>query len=117
MRRRVFIACPISRGDLRENIRQAREASSALMRAGLAPLNPALSCFAQSDTPSRAAGFTHAEWLEVSLPWLAWAEAVLRLPGESRGADKECALAENLGIPVFGSVPDVLAHFAEAARA
>jgi hypothetical protein len=34
-------------------------------------------------------------------------DAVLRIPGESRGADLECELARTLGIPVFTSVADL----------
>jgi hypothetical protein len=30
-----------------------------------------------------------------------WAEGVLRLPGESNGADSEVELAKELGLPVF----------------
>lgn len=41
----VFIAGPISKGDLRANIRVACEAGIALMKAGLAVHVPHLTCF------------------------------------------------------------------------
>ena len=47
------------------------------------------------------------------MPWVAVADAVLRLPGLSKGADMETALARNKGVPVFYSIEDVVRHFAE----
>jgi hypothetical protein len=51
---------------------------------------------------------THREWMRIDLDWVAVADAVLRLPGPSKGADMECARAKELGIPVFYSVDDLL---------
>jgi hypothetical protein len=39
--------------------------------------------------------------------WLKCCDAVLRLPGESTGADREVALAKELGIPVYYSIADI----------
>ena len=41
-------------------------------------------------------------------------DAVLRIPGESRGADQDVALARELGLPVFGDAAE-LPMVAEAA--
>ncbi len=38
---------------------------------------------------------------------LAKCDAVLRIPGESRGADLECDLARELGKPVYTALDDV----------
>jgi len=38
---------------------------------------------------------------------LGMCDAVLRIPGESRGADLECDLARSRGIPVFDSIDDI----------
>ncbi len=108
MRTRVYVAGPISQGGLQENIDRAREATRQLMAAGFAPWCPQLSCFLAGNEPSAGAGFSHAEWLEVDLPWVAAADAVLRLPGESRGADQEVVLARELGIPVYLSVDELV---------
>jgi hypothetical protein len=43
VRKRIYIAGPISKGDPLHNVRQADEAMFALMRAGFAPFNPMLS--------------------------------------------------------------------------
>jgi len=47
----------------------------------------------------------------MDLEWLAKCDAVLRLPGESKGADIEKDYALSLGIPVFFSIDDLLEYF------
>jgi hypothetical protein len=38
---------------------------------------------------------------------LTMCDAVLRIPGESRGADAECALAREMGMTIYTSVADL----------
>lgn len=102
MRRpRVYLSGPITKGDRNHNFFQACDAERRLMLAGFAPLNPMRSMvlpFAwQEDMP-------HGLWLEVDFAWVEVADVVLRLPGESLGADQECAFAAALGIPVLESM-------------
>lgn len=101
MRTRVYIAGPISKGCLQHNIDQARDAARRLIEAGYAPFCPQLTCFLESNAPSATSGFPHETWLDVDLPWVAVSHAVLRLSGESKGADQEVAFAEEMGIPVY----------------
>ena len=122
-RKRVYLAGPISKGDLRTNLNQATAAFVAIARAGLAPFCPHWSayskpCYQTGETPNRVYCYatvhgnddmTHADWMAVDLPWVAVADAVLRLPGKSAGADRETAEATERGIPVFHSVEDVIA--------
>src|SRR5438552_805176 len=104
---RTYIAGPISKGDLRQNIDLARTASVRLIHAGFAPFTPQLSCYMGGDTPEvLAAGIQHHEWLGMDLPWVAVSDCVLRLPGESTGADMEVAEAERLDIPVYHDVDE-----------
>ena len=125
--KRVFISGPISKGDMVENLRRADDAMLALMKAGLAPFNPMLSCYAGGlECPdnrdqgvyglaSAHGGFrdlTHADWIAMDLAWVEVADAVLRLPGESTGADAECAHADECGVPVFHAVDAVVAAMA-----
>lgn len=114
MRPRIYIAGPISRGDLAANIKQATDAARQLIAAGYAPFCPQLTCYLGGDTPTVSGGVSHDEWMEVDLPWVSVADAVLRLPGESTGADMETDLADSLGIPVFHSVDDIAASMALA---
>lgn len=109
MRTRVYVAGPISKGDLRANLTQAREAGQKLLKAGYAPMVPHLTCYWAGDTPEVLPdGTTHEDWMGLDLPWVAVADAVLRLPGESTGADREVALANSLGIPVYSRLDDLL---------
>ena len=113
--KRVYIACPISRGDLDDNIRRARDAMRKLIAAGHSPYNPALTCFA--DYPDVRVpqvvtlGIGYEQWLRVSEAWVGACDAVLRIPGESVGADAEVELAKSLGVPVFYFLTDLLVHF------
>lgn len=118
-RARVYIAGPISTGDLAANIRQATDAFIALAKAGYAPLCPHWSCFSGTIYRVDAGTFAyaspqpnelkHADWLAVDLAWVSAADAVLRLPGDSAGADQEVQRARVEGIPVFFSIDDLRA--------
>jgi hypothetical protein len=128
MRKRIYIACPISKGVLVENIRQADAAMLALMKAGYSPFNPALSCYCGGSRASFTDGsgcyatadrkanggfqtLSHRDWLDMDFAWIEVCHAVLRLPGESVGADAEVAFARERGVPVFHSIDDLKAHF------
>lgn len=109
MRSRIYIAGPISKGDLRTNIDNGRKAGMKLLKAGYSVMVPHLTCFMGGDNPEHMPeGTKHGDWLASDLPWVACADAVLRLPGESVGADQEESLALALGIPVLHSLEDVL---------
>src|SRR5262245_6389643 len=99
---RVYVAGLYSRGDVLANVHAAIDAGTALLAMGHAPLVPHLSHFWNERAP-------HPErvWLGLDLAWLEVADAVLRLPGESDGADLECAHAELLEIPVYRSLDAV----------
>lgn len=123
-RKVVYIAGPIRRGSLLHNIRQADAAMGELMRRGYSPINPMLSVYAgcatddqntlathgvwaPADPLAKLEGVTAQDWLDMDLAVVERVDAVLRLPGDSVGADGETAHAEKHGIPVFHSI-DVL---------
>jgi hypothetical protein len=78
----IYVAGPISKGPLDANIRQACEAGMALLKAGLSPIVPHLSCFMGAVAvpniayPRRPAyipevlpdGTVHADWIGACLP-------------------------------------------------
>ncbi len=124
----IYIAGPIRKGNLLNNVRQADAAMGALIRAGFAPINPMLSVYAgcatddqntlapygvwaPADPLAKLAGVTADDWLGMDLALVAVSDAVLRLPGESVGADGEVAHAKSKGIPVFENLTDLIAHF------
>jgi hypothetical protein len=131
VRKKVYICGPISKGDLCHNINQATAAFIALAKAGFAPLCPHWSVYAKPCATyweqyagvqrtycyATAMGndeMTHEDWMQIDLPWVAASDAVLRLPGESTGADRETAHAREHGVPVFGTVSELVRHFARA---
>lgn len=117
----AYISGPISKGDLLHNIKQADDAFLALVRLGFAPINPMWSVYAGGayrvcgDGDDRfmaealrnsSLPLEHADWLDVDLNLVRRADAVLRLPGESVGADMETAEAKSCGLPVFTSIDE-----------
>lgn len=123
---RVYIAGPIRKGDLLGNVHQADVAMGELMRAGYAPFNPMLSVyaggiskplgyegppFAYADPLAKLPGVTSDDWLEMDLAWVEVSDAVLRLPGESAGADGEVAYARKKDVPVFLNIQDLRSWF------
>jgi len=99
---RVYIAGPYTKGDMLENVRKAILMGTELFKMGFAPYVPHLTHFWGFLTP-----MAYEDWLRLDNYWLEVSDVVLRLPGESNGADKEVELANELMIPVFYSVDDL----------
>jgi hypothetical protein len=94
---RLYLSGPITKGSHLDNFYQGMEAHLKLI-GDFAVLNPMLSMMLPGDW-----GVPPAEWLASDLPWVECAEAILRLPGSSEGADLETDHAKAHGIPVFHS--------------
>lgn len=133
MKRLIYLAGPIRKGNQWHNGAQADDAMIVLMKAGVAVVNPMLSMWvgacrscvdnygdlSESEDgrmwirPSAKAhgdfqSLTHEDWLEMDKEIIRRCDAVLRLPGESVGADDEVVCAERNGIPVFHDVEEVI---------
>ncbi len=108
MRPRVYISGPISNGgkipddDQHACLPEALRVWDALMRMGMAPLCPHLTVYAHKAYPQ-----TYEAYIESDLSWILASEAVLRISGESKGADIECDFAKETGIPVYHSIPEL----------
>lgn len=100
---RVYIAAPYTIGDTAVNVRVAVMAADQLMRKGHAPFVPHLSHFWHMMYPHQ-----YETWIWYTMEWLKVCGAVIRLPGESMGADGEVAWAKLKGVPVFDSVNEFL---------
>lgn len=59
-------------------------------------------------SPCSSLPITHTEWLQIDLAWVEMADAVLRLPGESKGADMEEEHATDNMIPVFYNMEELM---------
>lgn len=99
---RVYVAGPYSADPVGDTAR-AIEAGNALLDAGHEPFVPHLAHYWDRLHTQRG----YEDWMRLDLAWLRAAEVVLRLPGVSAGADRECALACELGIPVVHEVSEV----------
>ncbi len=99
---RVYISGPYSKGDTVANIREACLAAARVINAGHLAYVPHTSMLLHLLEPR-----PYADWLAHDLGWLAACDVVLRLPGESPGADVECRMAERMGIPVVRSAEEL----------
>lgn len=106
MKARVYVAGPYTKGDVAVNVRNAYEAANRLADLGFAPFVPHATHFWHVIFP-RPYDF----WLALDNEFLPFCNAVLRLPGESNGADQEVLLAERLSIPVFTDMDELIRHF------
>lgn len=101
VRKWVYIAGPYSGGDVVVNVQTAIHAGNLLWKAGYFPYIPHLTHLWHMVTP-----MPYEHWLEVDLHPLLKCDAVLRLPGESSGADKEIEFAEAHKIPIYYALSD-----------
>jgi len=92
----VYLASPYTLGDPVLNVRAQIEAAEELVNLGYLPHVPLLSHLWHIASPH-----PYEYWMEIGLEWVRHCDILLRLPGESKGADAEVTLARELGIPVI----------------
>lgn len=92
---RVYIAGPYTGGDVARNVANAILIGDAVLKLGHTPHVPHLNHFWHLLHPGG-----YEQWMGLDLEWLAVCDVLLRLPGESPGADREVAEARRLGLPV-----------------
>jgi len=107
---RLFVAGPYSHGDIVANVRHAERVGAELIALGFAPFIPHLYHYLHVVNP-----LDYERIMAVDQAWLEQADGLLRLPGYSPGADREVDYAQEHGIPVFQTVPDVCRYFQEQA--
>jgi hypothetical protein len=91
----VYVAGPYTHPDPVENTHNIIRAGVLLRDAGYCPVLPHLSLLTHLVSPHEP-----AYWYEWDLRLLDRCDFMLRLPGESWGADREEEYANELGIPV-----------------
>lgn len=94
---RVYIAGPYTNGDWGENIKLAIGAAQDVLESGHCPFLP------HTMTGLWSILYWN-KWIEFDLKWLEVCDALIRLPGDSPGADTEVKFAEQEGIEVYNSV-------------
>lgn len=101
----VYIAGPYAHPDPVENTHKAIHFADDLQAEGVVTVCiPHLSMLWHALVPHDP-----DYWYAYDLALLARCDALLRMPGESSGADNEIAFAESLGIPVFYAREDLYA--------
>lgn len=103
-RLRVYVAGPYTKPDPDTNTDKAIAVANHLLDAGFAPFVPHLTHFWEQRHHR-----PYEDWMQLDVAWVAVCDALLRMPGESSGADREVALAKELGIPVYMDVEELIA--------
>lgn len=94
----VYIACPYTKGDLGANVHRANAEWDALFDLGLTPVNPLWTHYQHLHRPR-----PYQDWMDYDEEVVRRCDAMLRLSGESSGADREVNQFRSLGKPVFFS--------------
>lgn len=113
----VYVAGPITKGLIMENMRQAHAAGVLLVQKGFSVFVPHASCFwghqvtecGTGVAPGAEVDGVHYEtWMEMDFAVIRKCSMLLRLPGESAGADREVEYAQQIGVPVFHSIEELV---------
>ncbi len=103
----VYVAGPItSSGHVTDNVNKAIKVGDKLWAEGFVPFVPHLSVLWNMVSPHENYEF----WLEYDKQILLRCDCVLRLPGDSKGADEEEKFCNENDIPVYHSL-DALIQF------
>lgn len=110
----IYISGPISNGgqlpayESKVLVKEATDVAFDLIRRGYAVICPHWSWLAEGLVNSQ---LSHGEWLDSDMALVPRCDAVLRLVGDSKGADMEVAIARRESVPVFFSVDALIHHF------
>lgn len=103
---KVYIASPYTLGDVAVNVKRQIDCADELMNIGFLPFAPLYSHFQHMIHPR-----PYEDWIQIDLEWVEVCDCVLRLEGESHGADGEVLYAKQLGKPVFKSIEKLKEHY------
>jgi hypothetical protein len=106
MKPKVYIASPYTIGDVAVNVKNQMEMADKLMDLEFAPFVPLYSHFQHMAHPR-----PYEDWIEIDLEWLKVCDCLLRLPGESKVADKEVNEMLAMGKPVFYKIIDLINYY------
>lgn len=105
MIRYVYIAGPLTGKHQDANVKIAVDTAARLRRRGLVPFCPHTATLEAMITGES----DYELWLAWDFAWIKKCDAMLRLPGESAGSDREVAYAQEHEIPVFYNEQDLYA--------
>jgi hypothetical protein len=99
----VYIAGPYTKDDPVINTANVIRAADELASHGYYPYVPHLTLFWHLIYPHDI-----RFWYDLDIAWLKKCDCLLRLPGESSGADNEVRIAKNLGMPIYYSIEELI---------
>jgi nucleoside 2-deoxyribosyltransferase len=100
--KRIYIASPYTKGDAAVNVKRQIDTFDALIKMGFIPFAPLLLHFQHMVHP-----LSYSECMRWDLAWLEQCDCVLRLEGDSKGADMEVEWAMSIGKIVFYSIDEL----------
>lgn len=101
----IYIASPYSIYDDKQAAVDVQiDAFATLRDMGYEPIAPLLSHYIDQRHPA-----SYDRWLQWCLTMVGVCDVVLRLPGDSVGADREVAEARRLGKPVMFGIDEIAA--------
>lgn len=106
MKRKVYIASPYTIGDVGRNLHIALKTADELMTLGYIPFVPIIAHFQHILSPR-----PYEDWMKWGDAWLRECDILLRIQGESKGADMEEVVARAEGIPICYSIEQITSFF------
>lgn len=114
----IYLSGPLTKGDRSANVFAFMQAHEILMDAGFSVVNPGLTALLPWAWEK-----DHADWIACDLEIVERCDMLVRLPGESKGADQERWHAIHHLIPVLHidnpldlRNPNVIAHIRKYVR-
>jgi hypothetical protein len=92
----IYIASPYTLGEVGANVSVQVEAAHRILDMGHCPIAPVLSHYLHIHRQR-----PYEEWLQMCLTLVTRVDLLLRLPGESKGADREVEFANKIRVPVL----------------
>lgn|SRR4030065_539677 len=102
MKKLIYIAAPLSVGNVAHNIRKVLETAETLIETGdIVPFIPHLSHFWNCMIPHADTRHKESFWMAYDFDMLLHCDGMIRLPGESIGADMEVEFCKEHGIRIY----------------
>ena len=92
----LYVSGPYTQGDPVVNVRNAVRVAEIIREAGHVPIVPHLSMLWHMISPHE-----WDYWLDLDLALLERCDGMVRISGDSKGADREQKVAQNLGMVVI----------------
>lgn len=98
----VYIASPYTLGNVAVNVKMQIDIADNLVELGYCPIAPLLNHFQHLVHPR-----PYEDWVKIDNELVLRSDVILRLNGESKGADAEVELAKKHNIPVVYSIQEL----------